>query len=153
MISSNEEDEIVGIQVAASLATFQDEHQKARRETARQRRWFSWLQGRRGAPHFSIFYLAGCLIVAEVCQPILDVLGPIYVARPSTADEWLKEARDFEDKWNMPRCLGAIDGKHENVECPSDSGSRDRNYKNSFSKTLLALNDANYSERLESSTC
>nr|XP_054934290.1 uncharacterized protein LOC129380069 isoform X2 [Dermacentor andersoni] len=96
---------------------------------------FNFLSGRSTA----------CVIVAEVCQAISDVLGPIYVARPSTPDEWLKVARDFEDKWNMPHCLGAIDGKHVNVECPANSGSRDRNYKNSFSKSMLALSDANYS--------
>ncbi|XP_049515726.1 uncharacterized protein LOC119435259 [Dermacentor silvarum] len=99
--------------------------------------------------HSSFNFLPGrftaCVIVAEVCQAIWDVLGPIYVTRPSTPGEWIKVAREFEDKWDMPHCLGAIDGKHVNVECPANSGSRDRNYKNAFSKSLLALSDANYS--------
>ncbi|XP_049273627.1 uncharacterized protein LOC119399351 [Rhipicephalus sanguineus] len=97
----------------------------------------------------SFNFLAGrstaCVIVSEVCQAIWDVLGPIYVALPSTRDEWSKVARDFEEKWDMPHCLGAIDGKHVNVECPAKSGSRDRNYKGSFSKSLMAIADANYS--------
>ncbi|XP_065297020.1 uncharacterized protein [Dermacentor albipictus] len=90
-----------------------------------------------------------CMIVPEVCQAIREVLGPVYVSRPSTPAEWLKVTssllREFEEKWDMPHCLGATDGKHGNVECPENSGSRDRNYKNTFGKSLLAVSDANYS--------
>ncbi|CAN7938463.1 unnamed protein product [Ixodes hexagonus] len=79
-----------------------------------------------------------CHVVPEVCQAIWNILGPIYVVCPSTEGEWLRE------RWNMPHCVGAIDGKHVNIECPAKSGSLDRNYKNSFSKSLLAVSDANY---------
>ncbi|XP_075721454.1 uncharacterized protein LOC142764804 isoform X2 [Rhipicephalus microplus] len=85
------------------------------------------------------------VIVSEVCQAIWDVLGPIYVALPSTQNEWSKVASDFKEKWDMSHCLGAIDGKHVIVECPANSGSRDRNYKGSFSKSLMEISDANYS--------
>ncbi|KAL3220454.1 hypothetical protein MRX96_029857 [Rhipicephalus microplus] len=54
-------------------------------------------------------------------------------------------ASEFEEKWDMSHCLGAIDGKHVIVECPANSRSRDRNYKGSFSKSLMAISDANYS--------
>ncbi|XP_054923229.2 uncharacterized protein [Dermacentor andersoni] len=85
-----------------------------------------------------------CGIVSSVCQVLWDVLGPLYVACPSSADEWLRIASDFEKRWNMPHCVGAIDGKHVAIECPSKSGSEDRNYKNFFSKSLLAISDACY---------
>ncbi|CAN7950005.1 unnamed protein product, partial [Ixodes pacificus] len=97
----------------------------------------------------SVNFMSGrstaCQIVSEVCQAIWNILGPIYVVCPSTEGEWLRVARDFEERWNMPHCVGAIDGKHVNIECPAKTGSLDRNYKNSFSKSLLAVSDAHYS--------
>ncbi|KAL3182963.1 hypothetical protein MRX96_006758 [Rhipicephalus microplus] len=57
-----------------------------------------------------------CVIACEVCQAIMNVLGPTYVALPSTQNEWSKVAREFEEKWDMPHCVGAIDGKHVFVE-------------------------------------
>ncbi|KAH7963798.1 hypothetical protein HPB52_022908 [Rhipicephalus sanguineus] len=110
------------------------------------------------ALHSSSFnFLSGrstaCVIVSEVCQAIWDILGPLHVALPSTQNGWSKVARDFEEKWDMPHCLGAIDGKHVNVECPANSGSRDRNYKGSFSKSVMAISDANYRSRLLRELC
>ncbi|CAN7947349.1 unnamed protein product [Ixodes hexagonus] len=59
-----------------------------------------------------------CQVVSEVCQAIWNILGPIYVVCPSAEGEWLRVARDFEERWNMPHCVGAIDGKHVNIVVP-----------------------------------
>uniref|UniRef100_A0A6B0VBY3 DDE Tnp4 domain-containing protein n=1 Tax=Ixodes ricinus TaxID=34613 RepID=A0A6B0VBY3_IXORI len=85
-----------------------------------------------------------CKIVSEVCAAIWDILSPIYVVCPKTADAWIRVAGEFEERWNLPHCLGAIDGKHVSIECPAKSCSQDRNYKNGFSKSLLAVSDAYY---------
>jgi len=63
---------------------------------------------------------------------------------PQTTDEWLKIAHDFNEKWNFPHCLGAIDGKHIVIQCPINSGTEFFNYKGTFSIVLMALVDANY---------
>ncbi|XP_040359762.1 protein ALP1-like [Ixodes scapularis] len=85
-----------------------------------------------------------CEIIPEVCSALWEVLGPVYVACPKQPEQWKKIATEFEERWNVPNCVGAIDGKHITIECPSLSGSLHRNYKGSFSKSLLAISDAKY---------
>lgn len=63
---------------------------------------------------------------------------------PTNEREWLKIAKDFNDKWNFPHCLGAIDGKHVVMKCPANTGSQFYNYKGTFSIVLLAIVDASY---------
>ena len=58
---------------------------------------------------------------------------------PSIEEEWLKIAKAFEEKWNYPLCLGAIDGKHIAIKQPSGSGSLYFNYKHFFSIILLII--------------
>lgn len=63
---------------------------------------------------------------------------------PKTEEEWRIIAREFEQKWNFPHCLGAIDGKHVEIVPPSNSGSFYYNYKHRHSMVLLAIVNAKY---------
>ena len=55
----------------------------------------------------------------------------------STSEDWLKISETFQSRWNFPNCLAAIDGKHIQITPPP--GTEYFNYKNTFSKILLAI--------------
>lgn len=82
-------------------------------------------------------------IVAETVVAIWEELQPIHMPVPS--EENLRSvAEDFLSIWNFPNCVGAIDGKHVPIRCPSNSGSMFFNYKKFFSVILQGVSDANY---------
>nr|CAH7755884.1 unnamed protein product [Callosobruchus chinensis] len=82
-------------------------------------------------------------IVRECCEEIWKTLQPIYMTEPNEG-QWEQVAKDFEDKWNYPHCIGALDGKHVQIRCPAGAGSLYYNYKGTYSIVLMALVDANY---------
>ncbi|CAL1267507.1 unnamed protein product [Larinioides sclopetarius] len=102
-----------------------------------------------GDSYSSLDYLTGVskqsisFIVMDVCRALIQVLKS-YIELPSTPEEWTAVAADFEKKWQFPHCIGAMDGKHVEIECPPNSVSDFINYKGFFSIVLLALVDANY---------
>lgn len=63
---------------------------------------------------------------------------------PETENEWLAVAKEFEENWNFPHAIGAMDGKHVCLQAPLNSGTEFYNYKHFSSIVLLALVDANY---------
>lgn len=63
---------------------------------------------------------------------------------PTTTEGWFQCIKEFEDVWNFPHCLAAMDGKHIMLQAPMNSGSEYYNYKSFFSIVLFALVDANY---------
>ncbi len=53
-------------------------------------------------------------------------------------------ARDFCQKWNFPRCCGAIDGKHITIKQPPGAGTMFYNFKGFHSIVLFTMVDAEY---------
>ncbi|XP_024893938.1 protein ALP1-like isoform X1 [Temnothorax curvispinosus] len=83
------------------------------------------------------------IIVKETCSIIANVLMPICMKHP-TEEEWTKISSNFLELWNLPNCVGAIDGKHITIQAPPNSGSMYFNYKKTFSLVLMAACDARY---------
>ena len=68
----------------------------------------------------------GALLPAEQCRELEEV------------------AAASESKWNVPHCLGAVDGKHVQIQALANSGSAFFNYKGTFSINLMAVSEAYY---------
>ena len=68
-------------------------------------------------------------IVPEVCQAIYDVLHEDYHSTPSLTAQWQQLAAEFENKWQFPNAVSAIDEKHINIKAPPNSGSEYFNYR------------------------
>ena len=63
---------------------------------------------------------------------------------PRTTDDWKNIAKDFYEIWNLPHCIGAIDGKHARTKTQLNSGSLYFNCKGFLSIVLMAICDARY---------
>ena len=81
-------------------------------------------------------------ILSDTCDVLYNVLSLRYLRAPENEEEWEKIAQQFWQRWNFPNCIGCIDGKHFNIQCPKLSGSQYYNYKHFFSSLVLAMCDA-----------
>jgi DDE superfamily endonuclease len=85
-----------------------------------------------------------CKIIHETVIAIYEALQPICLKVPDVR-KWKEIASGFEEKWQFPHCVGALDGKHFNIPAPPNSGSLYHNYKvinlNLYlAQTSIALN-------------
>ena len=84
-------------------------------------------------------------IIEETCSVLWHTLSEQgYLQVPSDINDWRKIAMDFEQRWNFPHALGALDGKHVVMQAPARSGSTFFNYKKTHSIVLLAVCNAQY---------
>lgn len=61
-----------------------------------------------------------------------------------TPKDWLAIENDFHYRWNLPNCVGAVDGKHFAIRRPHNAGSLFYNYKGFHSVVLMAIADSHY---------
>ena len=93
---------------------------------------------------FRISTSAISYIVKQVCSAINKFMVPLYLRTPKTANEWKIVANNFEERWQFPHCIGAIDGKHLVMQPPPGACSKYYNYKHTHSIVLLAVAGPNY---------
>ena len=94
--------------------------------------------------HFRISRSRISKAVIEVSKAIKKSLGG-YLKTPNKLEtKWLQISRKFEQIWNFPNGIGAIDGKHIVMKQPDDSGSHYRNYKGTDSIVLMSMVGSEY---------
>ncbi|XP_025113621.1 putative nuclease HARBI1 [Pomacea canaliculata] len=81
-------------------------------------------------------------IVMDTCAALYRILRVDFLKVPSTEAEWQQISLEFAQRWNLPNCIGAIDGKHVAIRSPG--GSTHYNYLKFHSIILLAVVDAKY---------
>lgn len=84
------------------------------------------------------------VIIQETLSVIVHVLHRLVVCEPRSQNDWRDVADGFLRRWNLPNCLGAIDGRHMVIKAPQASGSKYFNYEKTHSIVLLAVADSDY---------
>lgn len=51
-------------------------------------------------------------IISDTCNVIWNCIHEEVLPSTLSQGDWLRIADEFEEKWNFPHCIGAIDGKH-----------------------------------------
>ncbi|GAV09485.1 hypothetical protein RvY_19023-1 [Ramazzottius varieornatus] len=67
-----------------------------------------------GAHSFAICQTTVGNIFKETTKAIYTALKDAYIGEPSK-DRWQQNTESFEAMWNFPNCIGAIDGKHVQI--------------------------------------
>jgi len=80
-------------------------------------------------------------IMEDTSEALWDILQPIYMPIPDQ-ELWENIANRYYQLWNLPNCVGSIDGKHIRIKVPPHSGSSFFNYKGYFSIMLMTTADA-----------
>lgn len=80
-------------------------------------------------------------IIIDTCEVLWRVLQKSQLPKPNMT-KFEEISNQFFERWNIPNCIGAVDGKHVVIQAPKCSGSEYFNYKKSFSIILMACCDA-----------
>ena len=56
-------------------------------------------------------------IIFETCQAIWKQLVT-RVMQPPDETRWIQISDGFDAKWQFPNCIGALDGKHVDIQAP-----------------------------------
>lgn len=78
--------------------------------------------------------------IDRTCKAIWTLLISEFIPVP-TCEQFLHQAEVFKNRWDMPNCVGAVDGKHIAISKPPRTGSLFYNYKGYFSIVLMAVAD------------
>jgi hypothetical protein len=81
------------------------------------------------------------IIVKDCTTAIWECLQPEYMPIPNRG-MWKSIAKRYYELWDLPNCIGSVDGKHVRIKKFYNSGSSNFNYKGFFSVVLMASADA-----------
>ncbi|XP_064475737.1 uncharacterized protein LOC135389632 [Ornithodoros turicata] len=71
------------------------------------------------------------------CGVLWAKLKDLYMKPPSPT-EWAEISKGFAERWQLPNCIGAVDGKHVRIVAPKRTDSLYYNYKVPFTCALTS---------------
>ena len=86
-----------------------------------------------------------CQIVTDVSLVIVNRLWHQFISFPTSDSKAKTCMTDFEELWQFPCCIGAVDGCNLSIKCPAggqESAKEYHNFKNFYSIVLMAVVDA-----------
>ncbi len=83
-----------------------------------------------------------CMCIKDVCDAINERLS--RVIKFPQGEELVQVINNYEKKWGMPMCAGAIDGTHIPILAPEESHLVYVNRKGYYSIIMQAVVDSNY---------
>ena len=95
------------------------------------------------AASYRISRTSTCRIIKETTGANWDVLlEKGFLQPPQSSKDRENKFKGFENRWNFPRCVGALDGKHVVIQTPAKSGSLFFNYNASHKFTAVDIGEA-----------
>lgn len=81
-------------------------------------------------------------MIPEVCGVIYESMRGKFFTMPQDEREWLLVAEDFQNLWNFPNCLGAIDTRQFKIKRPPGSASLFWSYNHEYTLGDMTICDA-----------
>ena len=92
---------------------------------------------------FGVARCTVCVVVHETCTAIVSLLLKRYICFPQ-GNELNYVVEGFMKKWDLPQCVGAIDGSHIPISAPTNNHSDYYNRKGFYSIIIQAIVDFRY---------
>lgn len=79
------------------------------------------------------------LVKSTVSNIIKEACDATYKTTLSSQKNCLRIANDFDELWNLPNLIGALNRKYICIQCTAGTGTKSHNYKGNFSLVLLVV--------------
>ena len=78
---------------------------------------------------FNVAHNTISLVIRQLCDASVAEFTVEVIPCPGSPAEWNDIGQQFEERWQLPKFIGSLDGKHIAIQCPPRGGYLYYNYK------------------------